>query len=651
MPNLSECTPREIPEELSPYRLVVPGYYGRDIMFNTDSQCYFWRDTRIDLSNAELFGVEHNLPIYGPSSMRMPEYVTVQAPLPPTPPRTDEYERRLYQVQHRAISDDLLDGIVEVQELSKKPKWPVGTIVKWNYQIDGVKEHIYRTRKDLVDFPFVRITQYDSSLDVRSFIWAGEIEDERVDFSIRSFKKANKEECAEYEFRWAQLRPCTERPAIGTVLEYLGNNSNIKNKKCAVVSESKNNKVFVQWLDTSRNNEVHDFNLFRVASVQTGSFVPDTTKYCQCENCGSLRRKQSYTIAVKDHRYCNNDCAYEKGWVICSSCANWHKKEEINNETYDGLVCAMCFTARYRECQECNRYHQMDYVYPNADGTHSCSVCLENFKRLIHDHGYKPNFQYQKMSWENTRYLGIELEVEVKGSSSNRSKMADMIKVFLSQQPKSMDYVNKEGKVIKGKTLDKLVYLKSDGSLNNGLEIVFHPFTLKSFHKNFPLKPFLTFLTEHGCEVRNNCGLHVHVSKDRLTLLDLQKGKWFFYKCEKFLKQFSDRAHFDYCKFEPYAPHNDPFRQEYGHYSVLNTGSRSSPTLEVRLFNATLDYKKFLANIQFSDVFVDYIQNGAGIGFFRTKSKYEVWQDFIEYAKSQNRYQVFTNWILQNRIV
>jgi hypothetical protein len=62
------------------------------------------------------------------------------------------------------------------------------------------------------------------------------------------------------------------------------------------------------------------------------------------------------------------------------------------------------------------------------------------------------------MAWENTRYLGIELEVECQG---DRQTMAKRLKQWLEQQPKTADLKTKEGRIIPGKSLDKLVYMKN----------------------------------------------------------------------------------------------------------------------------------------------------------------------------------------------
>ena len=191
--------------------------------------------------------------------------------------------------------------------------------------------------------------------------------------------------------------------------------------------------------------------------------------------------------------------------------------------------------------------------------------------------------------------------------------------------------------------------MKHDASLDNGIEIVTHPFTLQAFHKYFPLKDFLKFLKDNNALVAENCGMHVHVSKEKVSRASLLNGKWFFYKCEPLLKKFSERQIFKYCEFDPYQPRPNPYDQEHGHRAVFNVAA-SPKTLEIRICRSTLDYTKFLANIQFADCLVSYIQRG-GSAFLRSASTNRIWGDFIDYAKRGRQYNMFTDYVLKNNIV
>lgn len=535
---------------------------------------------------------------------------------------------------------------------SPQPKWPIGTILKWKLSEKGVKEHVVMNKGDL-NHPLVKVISYKENSNneyLKEILWLGHAVPDTKEYNIKYFTESKRGDRGIFEEEYNKLNVCTTQPKIGTIVEYLGSHYS-PSKKAMVIAEKKNGIVTVDFL-TRMYTEDFNFKYLKISSDQRKSFLRDSRNICECTHC---KAEKLITRSIKlssEVFVCDKNCAVGIGYRKCYECSEYVENVTLIS-TLHGHICRGCIP-HYDNCSDCGNFikkSNMAISTLDGDNSYTCVSCLEIVKKLIHDHSYRPNFLHQKMVWENTRYLGIELEIEVPGKDVQRLKMADMIKVWLTQQQKVRDFKSKEGLIIRGKTLDKLVYMKYDGSLTNGIEIVFHPFTLKSFHKNFPLKEFMNFLKSNDVIIRENCGMHIHVSKDRLSDVQLVKGKWFFYKCEEFLRSFSDRKCFDYCKFEPYKPVNDPYRQEYGHYSVLNTGSRSAKTVEVRLFNATLDYEKFLANIQFADVFVDYIQHGVGSVFLRRENKHIIWQNFIDYAKAQNQYHVFTSWILQKRIV
>lgn len=529
-----------------------------------------------------------------------------------------------------------------VKESTQSGPWPIGSIIKWNTKLPEIKDHLKSKGLSLTD-PLLKIISYDSSNHIGDILFIGDIENQYYGHDIKYFLPATSSECQKYEEAHLNLKQCTSRPEIGTVLEYIGSASELKGKRGTVIAECRDKLIFFHWFNNIRANEIIDFRKFRIAESQRYGFTPVPNAYCQCEFCGSRRPKEDNILKINLGKallnFCDNDCIILYGLKKCNHCSKWHNKNELQ-ESSRGHVCIPCLSAFFHICSECNNIYRLtDLLQSDSSNDRICHNCHENSKKLIHDHSYKPIFSFQKMVWENTRYLGIELEIEIPENYS-RSKIADRIKVWLSQQPKTKS----------GKKINKLVYMKNDGSLNNGIEIVFHPFTLKAFHENFKLQPFLKFLQDNNAQISRNCGMHVHVSKEKLTTNQLLRGKWFFHKCEQFLKKFSDRSKFDYCRFDSVVRDN-PYEQEYGHYSVLNLGVENSKTLEVRIFNATLDYKKFLANLQFSDVFVDYIQNAPGLTFFKTASSHIIWQDFIDYAKRKNMYQILTSYILLNRIV
>ncbi len=544
------------------------------------------------------------------------------------------YESQNPQSAAEAQAMPALQAMTEPTQQPPQHKFPIGSIVKWNTALPGVIEHI-RGNGWNVNKPLLKITFYTRYDRIGLYIRLGEIESSSgQDYEDKYFIAANAFEIQLYNQTLAELRRCVIRPAIGTVVKFLGKGSR-NNKLAVVISEARDEMIKVRWKADEEIGEWF-YNKFQIAGNQSYSFVPDMNNYCKCNHCNSLRIITSMSN-IRDEKYCDSVCAELAGYEYCRNCGTWHRQEELIHHTRD-VVCLACSNTYYHECLECNGTFNISVLRLNESGELNCGSCRTNTGKLIYSYDYKPSPIYNKMAYENTRYLGIELEIEV-NEDDECDEMAQKIKTWLKQQSTVLNT---------GKKLDKLIYLKNDGSLENGIEIVFHPFTLKSLHKHFPIKTFLEFIDKHEAEVNERCGMHVHVSKEKISPKSLLNGKWFFYKCSPYLKKFSGRNDFNYCRFED-RPTNDPYRQEHGRRTALNIAG-STKTLEIRLFRATLDYKKFMANVQFSDAVVAYMQR-EGAAFLRTASSSRVWNDFIDYAKKDGRYKFMTDFILQKGIV
>lgn len=515
-----------------------------------------------------------------------------------------------------------------------QPRWPLGTVVKWNTSINGVLEHLAQIGTDLNN-PLLRIEEYSDDLysipQVRDY---ASVRVSRRMYELKLFLDATPEEVNRFNKSIEDLRLCTERPAIGTVVKYMDRGESYSGKLALVLGHIEKDKIRFGMISNA-NIYTLRFNCFQIAKDQSKSFTPTPSAYCFCSNCNAQHEKQS-SKRIEDNYFCCEDCLVESGFCGCYSCHEWHIKSQCVYTRY-GLICPRCISSSFAECSDCGQ-QTLRVNLCSIRGFNYCIECESSITRLIRPYSYKPVAIYNKMQWENTRYLGIELEIEV-ADEDDREPLAAKIKEWLE--------LNKSFNT--SKPLEKLIYMKNDGSLDNGIEIVFHPFTLQSLHKNFPIRNFLQFLTDNNAEVNRRCGMHVHVSKEKLTNMQLIRGKWLFYKCEQFLKIFSEREEFNYCKFEN-KPTNDPYNQPYGRRTALNVAG-SPKTLEIRMFQSTLEYAKFMANVQFSDAFVDYIQHGAGTAFLKTHTESQVWENFIDYCKRDGKYQLMTNYILRKAIV
>ena len=98
-------------------------------------------------------------------------------------------------------------------------------------------------------------------------------------------------------------------------------------------------------------------------------------------------------------------------------------------------------------------------------------------------------------------YLGVELETESKGNC--RQSCAEEID-----------------------DISDLYYLKNDSSIDDGFEVVSHPFSHTWYYKNKSIfNDLLYTLRNNGFRSYNTstCGIHIHITKSYLSGLDIAK--------------------------------------------------------------------------------------------------------------------------------
>lgn len=390
-------------------------------------------------------------------------------------------------------------------------------------------------------------------------------------------------------------------------------------------------------------------------SAETYPIVDDTPI---CYSCGTpasdsnqlvpAHRQDECTIIVQVHEHCRFRARCCDMYYI-SSGFHWNSfrdaSEKPEHQEYARIIsfegrdkCARCvdsilqengFTLDedYFECRWCNSYHHNDYVN-HIDGEEYCERCVNRHRYfcstcdvgywdgddhecdddydsgVIHDYGYKPRpyfFPPKERDPETRLYFGIELEVEsVRGE---RLDCAQSVQDSLGER----------------------VYLKYDGSLNNGFEIVTHPHTLEAFRKDFGFDSFASFrrLGLRSWDT-DTCGLHVHVSRDAFGIpYDSRTDNYSEHISSRqthelrFIKLVYDNEA-QVCKLagrkSGYAHFNDKGHllqkvreQGFDRHTAVNT--ENDTTLEVRIFKGSLRPERVLGAIEFVHAGVEYTRN------------------------------------------
>ena len=207
-----------------------------------------------------------------------------------------------------------------------------------------------------------------------------------------------------------------------------------------------------------------------------------------CAHCGALIAEGEDYEEVNGDIVCT-DC-YERHTTTCDRCGSVIWSDDSYGDAYTTL-CHHCYHSHYVRCSCCDALlHEDDAYY--IEGDSYCSECYHeevDRNRSIHDYSFKPEPLFYG---DSSRYFGVELEIDGAGKDSDN---ADEI----------LSIANKE---------NEHIYIKGDGSLDDGLEIVTHPMSLE-YHKQFCWQEIMNQAISMGYRSHqtSTCGLHIHINR------------------------------------------------------------------------------------------------------------------------------------------
>jgi len=363
---------------------------------------------------------------------------------------------------------------------------------------------------------------------------------------------------------------------------------------------------------------------------------------------------------------------------ICSDCVRVCERCDMVGEEMDDwnivngheLWCQLCTENHAYYCDGCNEYGT-DYVTYTSDSglsycdgcdghlTH-CEECDEYYEGTcdyhdmsdeVHNYSYRPDPVFHTTSDSERLFFGFELEMEFNGSS-----------------------VLREAAQYASHKLEGSAYLKEDGSLDTGFELVTHPMSfdylmteaddlwnvVEELNKTYGARSYNT----------STCGFHIHISRSGFNggahmhrFLNLVYSNEFLFS--KLAGRKSDRwAKFDdvrqvrnvlvenedgstsWKRVDLGRSFKDKLQvgRETDRYSAVNTQNRE--TLELRIFKGTLSQTALAAHIQLAHAAVEYtrtlsvldIRNGAlsaenFIGYILSKDYYNDLVQRIEHKQ------------------
>ncbi|WP_280337446.1 hypothetical protein [Nocardia wallacei] len=161
--------------------------------------------------------------------------------------------------------------------------------------------------------------------------------------------------------------------------------------------------------------------------------------------------------------------------------------------------------------------------------------------------------------------------------------------------------------------LGALGYLKEDGSLDEGFELVTHPMSYRYAIEEFPWD-LLAQLESRGAYAGSGAGIHVHVSRAGFaSQAHVYRWMKFVYRNESQATRLARRRSTQWASFEPRARagigefakgHGEWGLAGLGRYQAINT--LPEHTFEMRIFASSLEPQRVQAALAFVAASVDY---------------------------------------------
>ena len=410
--------------------------------------------------------------------------------------------------------------------------------------------------------------------------------------------------------------------------------------------------------DSFRDLDIRNVSAYAIQDLISirSVFPPATQEHEDCAKCDGLLAPEglrtdpwyatvvAYGVdhaEVKVHKRCSYMCTgCSERWLYgantqisgdnyCQPCFDKYEVDEDiiyceygDHYTFDSSLtysdirdedmCQTCYDS-YVECGDCG------YEYHENNG-HTCQDDEEgtsSYSEYIYSYSYRPRPNFYPDKGE-LYYLGIELEVEVTGSESRHECATEVVNA-----------------------LGARAYLKEDGSLSNGFEIVTHPHTLHEYQTSVDWS-FLKQLSKMGVRSwnRSSCGLHVHVSRTAFnssthaaTEAHQVRFNKLIYDNQRQVERLAGRKNNDYALFTDkgkVVPKVKFGTQSSGRYSAVNM--EPEDTIEVRVFKGSLRKERVLSGIEFVAAAVEYTRTLK----IQHKSAPFAWGRFVHYVTANS---------------
>lgn len=322
----------------------------------------------------------------------------------------------------------------------------------------------------------------------------------------------------------------------------------------------------------------------------------------------------------------------------CDDCSTLTHNDDLTSVTWSSSVCENCREDTYSWCDSHDGY------YHNSEGCSSCDEDEYESDTLINDYSYRPSPTFflggSRVSCNEPKHVsvtGFELEMEAVECSVS------------------------EGAELANELYQESCYLKHDGSLSDGFEMVSHPLTRAYIDSvfNFDGLKELSKLGMRSAQTRT-CGLHVHINRGFFTGRETS-----FYRFLSMFNNNSDqwrklagRSTSTYSRWTDEETEN-MFKYTRGLSKERTTGSRSinndryvainmqpRETVELRFFKGTLRPSTMKARVEAVHAVAEFsIATRNNINIKASSD----WDKFRQFAET-NGYKAFSEYATEKGV-
>jgi hypothetical protein len=352
--------------------------------------------------------------------------------------------------------------------------------------------------------------------------------------------------------------------------------------------------------------------------------MEDDVALIECAICKD-EHPEDDIINTQNHDLVCTDCSR-----ICESCDCIYSINDDFGDVDGNMWCYGCIEEYAHWCEREDEYTRSDTYYIQDRGESWCSHCADNYatwcedcdeynesgcgrdcdedsvdgERIVHDYSYRPDPIFHSTDNNSRLFFGMEIEVEAENYDVRRDA-AQYAHSILEEQ-------------------NSLAYLKNDGSLNCGFEVVTHPMTYDFFMNEaqefWETIDALKYKFQMKSWATRTCGLHIHISRSGFNgPAHTHRFLNLIYSNQAFYQEMAGRSASSWAKFDDatkYDAANNKWVKSYAHkvadpttintdrYSAVNTNNRA--TLEMRIFKGSINTTNVRGALGLAHASVEY---------------------------------------------